>query len=102
MHARREHGAVHGVGVGRTGNGYAIPTKDAKVRTLPLPEIKNYVLDFLRYAKAHPDLRFEVTRIGCGLAGYTDAQMAPMFADAPANCYLPHGWRSNLSFVREA
>jgi hypothetical protein len=93
LHASREHGAVHGVGVGRTGNAYAIPTKDAKLRTLPLSEIKNYVDEFLRYAKAHPDLRFEVTRIGCGLAGYTDAQMAPMFADAPASCELPHGWR---------
>lgn len=102
LHARREHGAVRGVGVGRTGNAYAIPTKDAALCTLPLSEIMSYVLEFLRYAKAHPDLRFEVTRIGCGLAGYTDAQMAPMFADAPANCDLPHGWRSSLSFVREA
>ena len=72
LHASREHGAVHGVGVGRTGNAYAIPTKDAGLRTLPLSEIKGYVLEFLRYAKAHPDLRFEVTRIGWGLAGYTD------------------------------
>ena len=69
LHASREHGAVRGVGVGRTGNAYAIPTKDAGLRTLPLSEIKGYVLEFLRYAKAHPDLRFEVTRIGCGLAG---------------------------------
>ncbi len=82
LHAKREHRAVHGVGVGRTGNAYAIPTKDAALRTLPLSGIMGYVLEFLRYAKAHPDLRFEVTRIGCGLAGYTDAQMAPMFADA--------------------
>ena len=94
LHASREHGAVHGVGVGRTGNAYAIPTKDAGLRTLPLSEIKSYVLEFLRYAKAHPDLRFEVTRIGCGLAGYTDVQIAPMFAGAPANCDLPPGWRS--------
>jgi hypothetical protein len=94
LHASRERGAVHGAGVGRTGNAYAIPTKDAKLRALPLSEIKNYVLEFLRYARAHPDLRFEVTRIGCGLAGYTDAQIAPMFAGAPANCDLPPGWRS--------
>jgi hypothetical protein len=96
LRARREHGAVRGVGVGRTGNAYAIPTKDAALRTLPLSGIMSYVLEFLRYAKAHPDLRFEVTRIGFGLAGYTDAQMAPMFADAPANCELPHGWTSGV------
>jgi hypothetical protein len=93
LHAKREHRAVHGVGVGRTGNAYAIPTKDAALRPLPLSGIMGYVLEFLRYAKAQPDLRFEVTRIGCGLAGYTDAQIAPMFADAPANCDLPQGWR---------
>jgi hypothetical protein len=39
------------------------------------------------------DCTFQVTRIGCGLAGYTDAQIAPMFADAPVNCVLPDGWR---------
>ena len=60
------------------------------------------MLEFLRYAKAHPDLRFEVTRIGCGLAGYTDVQIAPMFTDAPANCDLPQGWRSSRSLMREA
>jgi hypothetical protein len=93
LHARQEHGAAHGVGVGRTGNAYAIPTKDAALRTLPLSEIVEYVLEFLRYAKAHPNLRFEITRIGCGLAGYTDSQIAPMFGDAPENCDLPEGWR---------
>jgi len=44
---------------------------------------------------------FEVTRIGCGLSGYSDGQIAPMFADAPSNCLLPEGWRSGnmLSLV---
>lgn len=40
-----------------------------------------------------PQLMFNVTRIGCGRAGYTDAQIAPMFKDAPSNCNLPEGWR---------
>lgn len=95
LHARHEHGAVQGVGVGRTGNAYAIPTKDAALRTLPLSEISAYVLEFLRYAKAHPELPFQVTRVGCGLAGYTDSQIAPMFAGAPENCELPEGWCSS-------
>lgn len=92
LHARQHHGAVYGVGVGRTGNAYAIPTKDEHIRQLPLHRIALYVEDFLEYARGNPDLTFEVTRIGCGLAGYVDAQIAPMFSGAPANCCLPDGW----------
>ena len=91
--ARNVHGAVYGVGVGRTGNAYAIPTKDERIRTLPLERIAGYVAEFLEYAKAHPDIEFEVTKIGCGLAGYRESDIAPMFKDAPLNCHLPDGWR---------
>lgn len=87
------HGAKRGVGWGRTGNAYAIPTKDKNLRTLPLPEIQDYVSDFLWYAGDHPELEFNVTRIGCGLAGYKDSDIAPMFQGAPMNCNLPDGWR---------
>lgn len=92
-YAREHHGAVYGVGRGRTGMAYAIPTKDARIQTRPLAAIAPDVAEFLRYAEAHPDLTFEVTRIGCGLAGYRDADIAPMFKDAPENCVLPDGWR---------
>ena len=91
--ARREHGAQYGVGIGRTGNAYAIPTKDERIQTLPLNRIKGYVRDFLQYATEHPELTFFVTAIGTGLAGYSAEQIAPMFADAPVNCSLPTGWR---------
>lgn len=70
--ARNEHGAQYGVGFGRTGNAYAIPTKDRQLRVLPLSVIAAYVADFLDYAQAHPDLAFQVTKIGCGLAGYQE------------------------------
>ncbi len=93
--ARNSHGAEYGVGVGRTGNAYAIPTKDERIRTLPLARIEKYVAEFLAYAKAHPELEFEVTKIGCGLAGYKEQQISPMFAGAPTNCHLPDWWRSN-------
>lgn len=93
LFAKLHHGAVYGVGVGRTGNSYAIPTKDASIRTLPLGRIQPFVNDFLVYAGEHPELQFEVTRIGCGLAGYQDHQIAPMFDGAPVNCQLPEGWR---------
>lgn len=90
--AVRDYGAVYGQGVGRQGNSYAIPTKDRHIRTLDLSEIKKYVDGFIRYAKDHPDTKFFVTRIGCGLAGYNDSQISPMFRDAPENCTLPDGW----------
>lgn len=96
LDAKNEHGAVYGVGVGRTGNSYAIPTKDESIQTLPLERIEVYVSDFLDYARANPSLTFEVTRVGCGLAGYSDADIAPMFYEAPGNCNLPDGWRPAL------
>jgi len=94
LHARKHHGAQYGVGFGVTGNAFAIPTKDRHLRTLALDEIKRYVDIFVGYAGLHPELEFNVTRIGCGLAGYTDTDIAPMFKDAPSNCHLPSGWKS--------
>jgi hypothetical protein len=94
LYARKHHGAQYGVGVGPTGSSYAIPTKDERIRTLPLERIAGFVSDFLAYAREHPDLAFEVTKIGCGLAGYSEHQIAPMFTNAPENCRLPIGWRS--------
>lgn len=93
LEAKIKYGAVNGIGAGRTGSAYAIPTRDGKFNTLPLSRIKWFVDDFIAYASMHPHLIFRVTRIGCGNAGYTDAEMAPMFKDAPANCRLPDGWR---------
>ena len=95
--ARRHRGAIYGRGVGRQGNAYAIPTKDAQLRPLHLGEIRGYVGGFLQYARLHPDLSFELTPIGCGLAGYRPDQIAPMFANAPANVRLPNVFRAVLA-----
>lgn len=92
LYARQHYGAEYGVGVGRTGNSYAIPTKDKNIKTLPLDIIQQYVDDFLFYAHSRKDLEFLVTKIGCGLAGYTEEQIAPMFRHAPDNCQLPENW----------
>ncbi|MGI9277846.1 MAG: A1S_2505 family phage non-structural protein [Endozoicomonas sp.] len=94
LYARNNCGAEYGVGIGRTGNAFAIPTKDERIRTLPLDSIRVYVNGFIAYAKANPDLEFQVTKIGCGLAGYQESDIAPMFKDSPENCHLPDGWRS--------
>jgi hypothetical protein len=95
LEAKRHWGAKYGVGVGRTGQAYAVPTKDLTIQTLPLVEIRMYVHDFIEYAAANPDLRFLVTKIGCGLAGHSEDAIKPMFSDARelANVVLPEGWR---------
>ena len=93
LFAKLHHGAIYGQGVGFQGNSYAIPTKDEKLRTLPLSEIETYVHLFMADAAAHPDLTFQVTKIGCGLAGYKEDDIRPMFKRAPKNCPLPDGWR---------
>lgn len=92
-YARDNYGAIVGVGWGQQGDSFAIPTKDHNIETLPLDKIKSYVDQFVKIAKQHDDKCFYVTRIGCGLAGYDDEDIAPMFKGAPPNCILPVGWR---------
>ena len=75
-------------GVGMQGSAYAIPTKDEWIKTMPLLSILPYIVEFIGYAKSHPELDFNVTRLGCGLAGYVDSDMAPMFSGAPDNVFL--------------
>ena len=89
LHAKRHYGAKYGIGVGRTGNSYAIPTKDANLQVLPLSEIEIYVKGFLIYATNHPELTFDVVPIGCGLAGYEAKDIAPMFRGHTSNVNLP-------------
>lgn len=72
-------GAVLGIGEGLQGQTYALPTKDEKVKTLPLNEIAKHIETFKQYAQEHPELEFLVTKIGCGLAGYHPIQINPLF-----------------------
>ena len=75
--AFKKFGAIMGCGVGLQGQSYAIPTMQGGVET-----IKPYVDDFIAFAKEHPELFFYVTRIGCGIAGFRDKEIAPLFAKA--------------------
>lgn len=97
LEALREWGAVYGRGYGRQGNSYAIPTKSSSLRTLPLEEIASWVNHFKQHARLFTEDTFLITRIGCGLAGYRDEQVAPMFKGAPSNCILPEGWKTIIS-----
>lgn len=99
--AHDKKGAIYGQGLGRAGMSYAIPTKDHRIEPLPLWKIRDYVDAFITYARAHPNLKFQVTCVGCGLAGFTDRQIAPMFNDAPDNCYFDLMWQPHLSGHRE-
>ena len=82
------YGAVWEKGEGMYGNSYAIPTKEIPEITLPLEAIKEHVETFIAFAKANPDKTFNVVDIGCGRAGYTPSQIAPMFENAPSNVVL--------------
>lgn len=89
--ALNRFGAIIGQGIGLQGQSYAIPTMQGGVET-----IKPYVDEFIEFAQEHQNLFFYVTRIGCGIAGFRDEQIAPLFAQALAldNVCLP------LSFVK--
>ena len=75
--AMEKFGAVWGQGVGMQGQSYGIPTMHGGVNA-----IKPYVDEFIDYAKSHPEKTFLITRIGCGIAGFRDEEMAPLFAAA--------------------
>lgn len=92
--AKKSWGAIQGHGVGRQGDSYAIPTKGYKMETLPLDRIQVYVDMFIDHAREHKLDVFHVTKIGCGLAGYKDHQIAPLLKDVPLNCRLPFGWKT--------
>lgn len=75
--AYRKFGAIWGQGVGLQGQSYGIPTMQGGVET-----IKPYVDEFYRFAVEHPEYKFLVTRIGCGIAGFTPEEIAPLFISA--------------------
>jgi len=93
LFAKQNHGAIQGIGIGRQGNSYAIPTKDENLETFTLRTIQLHVAVFLDYAALHHMEKFQVTPIGTGLAGYSHAEISPMFKDAPYNCVLPEEWK---------
>jgi len=100
--AKQHRGAIHGQGEGLQGNSYGIPTKDTRIKTLPLENIAQAVERFKAFAREHAELSFQLTPIGCGLAGYTPAQIAPLFRDAPANVLQPDEFKAVLESGNDA
>ncbi|MBO4369993.1 MAG: hypothetical protein J5808_01355 [Paludibacteraceae bacterium] len=91
--AAEQFGAIWGQGVGLQGQSYAIPTMQGGVET-----IKPYVDEFIAFAKQHTELFFYVTRIGCGIAGFKDEEIAPLFKEAVGidNICLPKSFAKAL------
>ena len=87
--AYEKFGAIWGQGVGLQGQSYGIPTMHGGVDV-----IKPYVDEFIEFAKTHSGLKFLVTRVGCGIAGFKDKEMAPLFEGAKVleNVYLPESF----------
>lgn len=115
--AYKKHGARWGMSYGHHGNSFALPTKghivvysripaaDGKHEgfaigdTLTIAEINEYVRGLLMYAKHHPEHEFQITRLGCGLAGLKDEDVAPLFFVAPSNCSFDDKWAEYLPYA---
>lgn len=95
LQAVRHFGARYGVGFGLCGRTFALPTKDERINTLSLVRIKMFVSAFCNFTLAIPNRKFIVTRIGTGLAGISDREMAEMFAKnlVNTNVYFDKEWR---------
>ena len=92
--AHNKFGAIWGQGVGLQGQSYGIPTRHGGME-----EIRPYVEEFIDFARSNPDLTFLVTRVGCGIAGFHDSEIAPLFTEATevANIFLPESFWQYLT-----
>lgn len=73
------YGAELGVYYGPTGAAFAVPTVDTAIEKLPIEVVEMYVRKLIQHSLEHADTVFFVTRIGCGIAGFTDEQIAAIF-----------------------
>lgn len=94
LFALKNHGAIYGKGWGLQGNSYGIPTKDYNLRTRHLDDIEADVNNFIEFAKENPELEFDLTPIGCGLAGYKQEEIKPMFRNKPDNVHFTKEWNT--------
>lgn len=91
--AVEKFGAIDGQSTGQQGSSYAVVTADGNGMPLPLKLIRAQIDVLLDHAVLSIPTQFFITRIGCGIVGYRDDQIAPMFKNAPPNCSLPEEWK---------
>jgi hypothetical protein len=99
LFAKKYRGAIQGQAEGLQGQSYAIPTKDHILRSLPVSQIWPAVYRFRKFAEEHPEMVFQLTAIGCMLAGNKPADIAWMFADCADNIDLPPEFKNELTFL---
>lgn len=85
--AHERFGAILGIGEGLQGQSYALPTMEGPA------SFKRSAERFIEYATEHPELTFYLTRVGTGIAGHTNEEVAPLFREAPSNVIKPKGWQ---------
>lgn len=95
-YAHLNKGAVMYQGEGHFGMSYALPTKGVNISFIPINEVDTHVKKFIKYAKDKQELKFQVTAMGTGLAGFTHLTMSHLFLDAPKNCYFDTLWEQYL------
>ena len=83
LYAKDHYGAIYGIGEGIQGNSYAIPTKDERIQTRSLSDVVKSVQTFIMFATTHPEMDFDVTKVGCGLAGFQEEDIALKGLSAP-------------------
>lgn len=88
--AHQRFGAVWGEGHGHHGQSYAIDSMSG------LETLAAEARAFVEYAAAHPELRFLLTPVGCGIAGYTPGEVAPLFEGIPDNVAVPASFAPSL------
>lgn len=91
--AKKYFGARYGAGDGFSGRSYGIPTKDEHIKTRSLEAVTNSIYSFTAFSSLYRRYTFLITRVGCGLAGFHDEDIAPLFAGVGDNCILPTQWR---------
>jgi len=91
--AKERFGAQEGVGEGLTGQSYAFPTLTANFEKVSRASLEASRDRFFATASRHPDKTFLLTKVGCGIAGFTEDEIRPLFKNAPANVTLPEDWR---------
>jgi hypothetical protein len=94
-YAREHFGLIDGCTKGLSGQTYALPTVSMSWNPLSVEQISYGVKRLLRFARFNPNLTFLVTKIGCGIAGHKESDIAALFVDVPSNVLLPKGWHSH-------
>lgn len=94
LYAHKNYGAEWGVGRGRTGNSYALPTKGVNICNIPFEQVQGYIQEFCDHARENPSETFLLTPVGCGLAGFDKKDVWAAFKEfgLPSNVVLTSTW----------